>query len=442
MSDTPRRPAAGTELSGWKQIASHLGVSVPTARKYHRDLGLPVIERNGRYFAFTGDLDHWKRGAGSASGPPRGGDRPPVSPLARPPAAGPAAGRLGARALAVVLLVLLAGAFFASRVAQRRHGDLAYAVVRGHYLVATDASGTELWRRRFAELGSPQSGSLAPLIRDVDHDGHKEVLLDVSNSLPGESRGRLICLDHHGKLVWQFVYGRDLTVAGRHFAREYVGHHLRWVESSGRSWVLVDARQATWFPTQVVLLDPASGAVVSEYWHPGYLASIATADLDGDGKNELLLGGVNNPGDGPGHASLAVLDLPFGPPHGGHNYFGHGNAIERAYLLFPRSDVFRILPELLLAEEIRILGGKILQVGVGAAGTELFFRLDPELRVLDVRPSDSFVILHDQLFSRGLLDHRYQPEERSHWRHVLRLPTAPDGNRAGIRRQLEPGGKR
>jgi len=47
------------------------------------------------------------------------------------------------------------------------------------------------------------------------------------------------------------------------------------------------------------------GKVVGEYWHPGHLLHLAHVDLDGDGREELLLAGVNN-----GHhaATLVVFD--------------------------------------------------------------------------------------------------------------------------------------
>ena len=62
------------ELSGWKEIASHLGVGVRTAQDYERNLGLPVHRQpgeKGRVFADPDELDVWRKPAnGNGNGTP------------------------------------------------------------------------------------------------------------------------------------------------------------------------------------------------------------------------------------------------------------------------------------------------------------------------------------------------------------------------------------
>ncbi len=51
------------ELSGWKDIAAHLGVSVRTAQDYERNFGLPVHRQpgeKGRVYAHPQELDAWR----------------------------------------------------------------------------------------------------------------------------------------------------------------------------------------------------------------------------------------------------------------------------------------------------------------------------------------------------------------------------------------------
>jgi len=432
MSDWSAPPGPDRELSGWKQIAQYLDVSQPTARKYYRLKGLPVVERNRRYFAFASDLDRWKRQDPNATvaddeGGQGFGRRSVLDGR-----------RLTYRGIGVLLLVALVTAGAATRLILGRPGRLYRAVAEGEDLVAFDASGREIWRRHFPGIKSPEAGKPAPLVVDVDQDGHNEVLFDVSSRFPERSNGRLLCLDHRGRQRWEFTYGRAWTLHGRYFEPMYVGHHLRWLETSGHRWILVVARHATWFPSQVALLDPASGKLVSEYWHPGYINAIEAVDLDGDGRKELLLGGTNNPGEGLGHASLAVLDLPFAAPRRERNYFGEANSRERSYLLFPRPEIFTVLPALMKVAQINPQGPDRLQVVVGVgAKAFLDYYLDHTLRVLDVRPTDQLVVMHDQAFSRGLIDHRLSEEELLGWRRAQRFSTAPDGNSSAVERRFE-----
>jgi hypothetical protein len=63
------------ELSGWKQIAAYLEVSIPTARKYGNTLGLPVRKRGGRYYADSEEIDRWKRLESDEAAVPRTGPK-------------------------------------------------------------------------------------------------------------------------------------------------------------------------------------------------------------------------------------------------------------------------------------------------------------------------------------------------------------------------------
>ena len=50
-------------LSGWKQIADHLGKGVRTVQRYERELGLPIRrpagKSSGSVIATAGELDAW-----------------------------------------------------------------------------------------------------------------------------------------------------------------------------------------------------------------------------------------------------------------------------------------------------------------------------------------------------------------------------------------------
>ena len=107
--------------------------------------------------------------------------------------------------------------------------------------------------------------------------------------------------------------------------------------------------------TQLVLLDPVSGRVRSEYWHPGYLSGLSflLEDLDGDGSKEVMAGGFNNPEQGPGHAALLVLGIPFKDPQAGiRNIFGDPAGQEETYLLSSRPDVWTLQEETCASDQL------------------------------------------------------------------------------------------
>jgi hypothetical protein len=48
------------DLRGWRRIADYLNVSVPTAKKYTRELGLPISMLGGSVFSSEEKIDVWK----------------------------------------------------------------------------------------------------------------------------------------------------------------------------------------------------------------------------------------------------------------------------------------------------------------------------------------------------------------------------------------------
>lgn len=276
-------------------------------------------------------------------------------------------------------------------------------------------------------------GRVPPQLHDVDRDGRNDVLVAYNPARPATETGRVICYDHRGKLRWEVSLGRPQTIRGRTFTPYYVLFLLRWIETPQATYLLAVALHQRWYPTQVLLLDPATGRTISEYWHPGYLQLSTTYDLLGDGTVEVILGGINNPDLGPGHAVIVVLDLPFGEPTGHDNLFGRENSLERAYLVFPRPDLLDVYTELAAVDVLELTPDGRLVAGVGTGEKVLlFYEFDRTLTVTDIRPSDTLISTHNQLAEEGHFE-RYSPAELLEWRKVRLFPTAPDANSPKIR---------
>lgn len=426
------------ELAGWKGIAARLQVDEKTARRYFKNEGLPVRKRGGRYFADPNEIDVWKRGRPRES-PTRtatkvqAGNEPNAPSLVEPQAG-------DRRRLAIVwpVAVLLAFVLMMGLIVRGMRPNINAADLEGNDLVASSKDGREIWRVEFPGVdaasieANPQP---ATLVRDVDDDGRMEVLFNYHPLPSEEESGRLICFESSGSLKWELSYRAELAIADRHFAPLYVGHHLRWLETATESFVLIVTRHVTWYPARLVLLDPSNGQVRSEYWHPGYIEALTLFDLDQDGTDELVIGGINNPGPGPGHPALAALDIPFRDANrASPNFFGLTNAKERAYLLFPRIDSHEAQHHLLVVNELQVQGPNRLRVTINAIDHGgLIYYLDRRLQVLDLQASDTLIHNHDHLFHLGVLDHRYNSAELDDWRTILSLGTAPDGNSPTVR---------
>ena len=418
-----------TELHGWKKIASHLSVDPKTARKYFKQLGLPVHKVGGRYVAYAEELDQWKRNHQNHRHDARPGLRPPHH---RRYLVWALPGLLALGALVVVLRVSITNAIPAS------------AALAGDRFEVFDAGGRRLWVEELPGVDTDRKPLV--LIRDVNGDGRPEVLLDYYPSPSHGVGGRLVCFSPEGEVLWEFPYSTELTVRGRYFHPLYVSLHVEWLESPEGPFVLVVARHEKFYPTRLILLDPLSGDLRAEYWHPGYIEAITRFDVDGDGADELVAGGINNPGEGPGYASLAVLDVPFRDSDPGISSFfdrpgvSHqgSNALERAYLLFPSPDYLAVRAKLVGVLALQVQGPDRLAVTVGAKHMgEIDYVLDRDLRVLEIWPSDALRHIHAELYNEGVLDHSYYERELEDWGKAVLFPTAPDGNSPEVNKLFE-----
>jgi hypothetical protein len=291
----------GNLLRSWKEIAAYLGCDVRTSCRWEARYGMPVHRAEGggsrsSVFAYKDELDRWFRDTfrnGHPDPKEAGGGRPWVK------------WALGGAAV----LVLAGAVFLAMRLLAK--GQPADFAIEGSYFIALDRHKHELWRydtkveellpesyfrQHFQVLSRNDDGDLPCLvISDIDGDGDVEVLITPKGRSDTTGLGWLVCLDRTGKERWRFEAGRELTCGSKVYSPDYriSGFVCHDLDDDRRLETLVIAFQKPDWPCQMVVLD-ASGRTVGEYWNAGYLRYPLFHDLDGDGREELIVCGVNN----------------------------------------------------------------------------------------------------------------------------------------------------
>jgi hypothetical protein len=310
---------------------------------------------------------------------------------------------------AIALVFWAAGAF-------PRHLEPDTWDLEGSTLKVLSVQGGVCWQKEFPRFDQEYDQQVVDkvLVADIDGDGRKEVLVSFVPEKAHEG-GSILCFEASGKLRWEHHLGVPKTFGSRTFEPAYRGRFLRRVLIAGRPYVLTVANHYIWYPSQVALLDPRTGRVVDEYWHPGAIYHCLLRDPGADGEPELLLGAVNNPGTGLGHAALAVLKLPI-------LKVAH-------YALFPLPDVAKVMGQLPVITKMSIDSRHriMVQTPLPESGGIVYY-LDAQLQVIECRFSDNFPFLHDRFFHQRLLDHRMTSVESEHLRTIAYFIAAPDGN--------------
>lgn len=354
---------------------------------------------------------------------PRGGieDHPP-DPQVNP--------RRGLKIFAVIAALAAAlgiGAYISLRILAA-HDQPKFGRLDGSTLVILNAEGKELWRKVFPEgFWSNWYYPQGPVwIGDLEGKGHTSVLFVYSPASSPESPhpSTLVCYSDRGKEKWRWTPGRELPeLAGS--PATYLTHALGVLKATeGKPpRIVVLSQHDPWWPSQIAILD-SNGKTISEYWHSGGLNSMVLADLDGDGREEIIATGVSEYDH---QATLVVLDSDrvFGAStevRPGFQIHGFGVAQERLRLLFPRSDLNRALFQFNMAIELTVEHGIVrftVMECIAPPGCRIYYEFDKNFRLIAAYAgSDEFRSAHERFYQTGKDAHTLSAEEQAAFQKV------------------------
>ena len=327
------------------------------------------------------------------------------------------------------------------------HDQPKFGRLDGSTLRIMDAQGRELWSKVFPEGIEPDryyaQGITMPLwFGDLEGKGHTSVLFVYSPaSGPASPRSStLICYSDHGKEEWRWTPGRELPeLAGSPATYRTFALGVLKATEKRPPRIVVSSEQLPWWPNQIAILD-SNGKTISEYWHSGALTSMVLADLDGDGREEIVATGVANGYDH--QATLVVLDPDrvFGASTEVRPEFqihGMGVAQERLRLLFPRSDLNKALFQYNRAIEPTVEHGIIrltVLECITPPGCHIWYEFDKNLHLITAfAGGDEFRSAHEKFYQTGKDAHTLSAEEQAAFQKVRCL--------AGCKSEFVPVGK-
>lgn len=171
-----------------------------------------------------------------------------------------------------------------------------------------------LWRvpsRGLSGVKDVQPNAPQTLIADIDGDGVNEVLTTLwtpEDAPNGHSSFKAYGRD--GSLHFKVQFDGEITYLARTYPNVWSSTFLAVdnPDSSGRRAILVgwQCNRSPWVLTRI----DSKGNILGEFWHFGVISAMSLMDVNGDGRNELILMGQNNVLDSVGgeFPAIAVLD--------------------------------------------------------------------------------------------------------------------------------------
>ncbi|MFZ1135511.1 MAG: hypothetical protein WAN69_11210 [Candidatus Korobacteraceae bacterium] len=299
----------------------------------------------------------------------------------------------------------------------------------GSTLIVTNAKGQDLWRKAFTDGFSTEyyNQGLAQRIwfGDLNGNGGTDVLFlyQPSGSLLSHSTV-LICYSTRGKEKWRWSPGRALPdLEGIPAIFETVAFGVLKAAPGTPARIVVSSHHTPWYPNQIAIVS-ADGKTVSEYWHSGQFYFMTLADLDGDGRQEIVASGVNN---GYHQATLVVLDPDrvFGAStetvRPEIQIHGMVAAQERIRLLFPRSDLNKAVAKYNWGQEPTAQHGMISYPVAECESHPacfIWYEFDSNFHLLWARAGDAFLYAHTEFYRNDKANHPFTKQEESEFQKV------------------------
>lgn len=256
-------------------------------------------------------------------------------------------------------------------------------------------------------------------ICDIDGTGKNVVLLSGENSGSTYNTDSLYCFNFDGSLRW--VTGTQLYVNFKGF-KDALKSRWRIIEfmvvrpSPYVKPALYVIASDVIFPfSKIMQIDSETGRIVQSFTNPGRLEKIVAADVNGEGKEKIILGGINMAYR---RACVVVLDPEHfggvGPTKGDYFTSSSFEGTEMFYILLPLTDVGRILglkqlnyTQHLVVDSGNFVTAKTVEAVGAPVGGSVFYQFGRGMNIKKVYFDDGFKKLRHELINErriALLD--------------------------------------
>lgn len=332
-------------------------------------------------------------------------------------------------AIFAALVTALGFAAYASIRMLAVHAEPRFGLLDGSTLKIMDAEGKELWSKSFPDGFSTdwyyqKATGTRIWFGDLEGEGRTSVLFAYLASGPQAHGSTLICYSDRGKEKWRWTPGRELAeLAGSPPTFRTVAAGVLKAGDKRPPRIVVASVHDPWWPSQIAILD-SNGKTISEYWHSGALTFMTLADLDGDGREEIVATGVSEYDH---RATLVVLDPErvFGASTEERPEFqihGMGVAQERLRLLFPRSDLNKALFQYNQAIEPAFDHGVIrltVRECTSPPGCPIWYEFDNTFRLISAYAGgDEFRSTHERFYETGKNAHLLGADEQKAFQKI------------------------
>lgn len=315
-----------------------------------------------------------------------------------------------------------------------KDGNPAFAKIKDYVLTVYNKEAEVIWTK--SVVGIPDGSTVfyqyrnfnenprRLLVTDIDGDNKNELLLTGSNISKEFAEDTLYCFEYDGNLKWKhgvgpaIAFGKlDFTAYSTWFITNiFIVNNTK----TGKPKLFALALQRMYSPSKLFEINPANGSELQSYWHRGAIYSMITMDLDNNGHEEIILGGVNNNFE---RACVAVLDPDningYGLSTPENIPAGINKATEKYYVLLPFTKLGQQFIKAIsnCVQEFEIAGKGLFRaysheiLGIeDFKYTTIIYTFGEGMKIKTLLGDDTFIKHHNKLEKEGKISEHYGPE--------------------------------
>src|SRR3989339_984 len=304
------------------------------------------------------------------------------------------------------------------------------AIIENNVLSVYNEMGDVLWKRGVPGMSDyrtdisfdnqkDKSNTRELLLDDLNHDGINELLLTGNYSMKGVfARDTIYCFNNVGELKWKYGCGKlaKFSAPRWKFNFLFISDFFTFHDNLKHKERLFVIAGSNYSPTKFFELEISTGKVVQEFYNTGGITATSIFDINGDKKEEIIVGGINDAFD---CAFIAVFNPNSVSGFSASNELYIPKAEQKntasKYVLIPHTNYgklvsnsdYNIVSKFLTSREDETITAYVQEVP--APGHQLnvtasiLYNFGKDLKLNSIVPGDDFMAHYSRLYKAGKL---------------------------------------
>lgn len=315
---------------------------------------------------------------------------------------------------------LLIALFFMMQKPEKKYINPTLAVIKENVLTVYNGMGEVLWKKAVpgmenfrTDQSKAQNNVRELLLDDLNNDGINELLITGHYSYHGIfASDTIYCFDPYGNVQWKYGCGSFASLQTSNWKHSKWNISDYFVIKTNKGKKLFVVAGTNYAPAKIFELDFNSGKIKQEFYNSGGISAVALFDIDDDGQDEIIIGGINNAFSSAFAAVFEPSDVNgFSPSTEKYIPVPLQKNSALKYIIFPATNYmkavsltdYNMVIQFIISKEEKTITAYVEEAPAGTQENNgsVLYNFDTDWKLLGVVLGDNFVANYNRLLAEG-----------------------------------------